>query len=38
MVEMVQRTATRWILSSFSPYQNVMELQPEDAGPEEGGC
>ena len=28
-VEMVQRRATRWILSSYSPYQSVMELQQQ---------
>ena len=28
-VEMVQRRATRWILSSFSPYQSVRELQQQ---------
>ena len=27
MVEVVQRRATRWILSSYSPYQSVTELQ-----------
>ena len=28
-VEMVQRRATRWILSSYSPYQSVTELQQQ---------
>ena len=28
-VEMVQRRATRWILSSYSPYQSVSELQQQ---------
>ena len=26
---MVQRRATRWILSSYSPYQSVTELQQQ---------
>ena len=26
-VEMVQRRATRWVLSSYSPYESVTELQ-----------
>ena len=29
MVEMVQRRVTLWILSSFSPTQNVMEFQQQ---------
>ena len=28
-VEMVQRRATRWILSSYYPYHSVTELQQQ---------